>query len=141
VFRQRMYAKSLPMYGCVAANVRKLHRLGAKHGWIDCRQQMSTANLEKKLRADGYVLVRLDAPIEYGRLHDLKRCFGIPRSTAYLLINEGKIRSKIVRLTHSRTGLRLIDFGSVRDFLNGAPERPTAEVSNHARRAGRTRKG
>ena len=43
---------------------------------------MSMANLEKKLRADGYALVRLDAPPEYGRLDDLKRCFGIKRSTA-----------------------------------------------------------
>jgi len=102
---------------------------------------MSMANLEKELRADGYALVRLDAPIEYGRLNDLQRCFGIPRSTAYLLMNEGKIRSRLVRLTRSRTGLRLIDFNSVRDFLNGSPERPTLEISNHARRAGKTRKG
>ena len=102
---------------------------------------MKRATLEEKLRADGYVLVRLDAPIEYGRFHDLKRVFGIPRSTAYLLINEGKIRSKIVRLTRSRCGLRLIDFGSVREMLNGAPETPSAAVSNHARRAVKARKG
>jgi hypothetical protein len=43
---------------------------------------MSMASLEKKLRADGYALVRLDAPPEYGRLDDLKRCFGIKRSAA-----------------------------------------------------------
>lgn len=51
---------------------------------------MNRAKLEEKLRADGYVLVRLDAPIEYGRFPELKRTFGIPRSTAYLLLNKGK---------------------------------------------------
>jgi hypothetical protein len=93
---------------------------------------MNAANLEtlrQKLEADGYRLVPADNPIEWGRLPDMRRCFGIKRSTAYLLINEGKIRSKLVRLAHSRTGTRLIDFASVRDFLNGSPERPTAEIS------------
>src|SRR5207248_7776916 len=112
----------------------------AKRQWISC-QQMKAADLENKLRADGYALVAVGTPVEYGRFHDLKRVFGIPRSTAYLLINEGKIRSKIVRLTRSRCGLRLIDFGSVREMLNGAPETPTAAVSNHARRAAKSRKG
>src|SRR5437868_14401852 len=102
---------------------------------------MQRTTLDKQLRADGYALVAVRTPIEYGRFHDLKRVFGIPRSTAYLLINEGKIRSKIVRLTGSRCGLRLIDFGSVRDLLNGAPETPSAAVSNHARRAVKARKG
>ena len=102
---------------------------------------MNRAKLEEKLRADGYILVRLDAPVEFGRFHDLKHTFGIPRSTAYLLLNEGKIRSKIVRLTGSRCGVRLIDFGSVRDFLDGAPEAPSAEISIHARREAKARKG
>lgn len=98
---------------------------------------MKRATLEEKLRADGYVLMRLDAPVEFGRFGDLRRVFGIPRSTAYLLLGEGKIRSKIVRLAGSRCGLRLIDFASVREMLNAAPEKPSAAVSNHARRAGK----
>ena len=101
---------------------------------------MRAAILEKKLRADGYALIAVNTPTEYGRFHDLKRVFGIPRSTAYLLLNQGKIRSRIVRVTGSRCGLRLIDFGSVRELLNGAPEKPTAEISNHARRAVKARK-
>ena len=101
---------------------------------------MNRAKLEEKLRADGYALVRLDAPIEFGRFHDVRRVFGIPRSTCYLLLNQNKIRSKIVRLAGSRCGLRLIDFGSVRDFLNAAPEKPSAAASSHARRAVKARK-
>ena len=48
---------------------------------------------------------------------DLDRVFAIKRGTAYVLIGEGKIRSKMVRPKGSHVGLRLIDFSSVREFL------------------------
>jgi hypothetical protein len=104
---------------------------------------MKAANLEKlrqKLEADGYRLIPVNAPVEYGRFHDLERNFGIPRSTAYLLINEGKIDSHCVKLARSRTGLRLIDMNSVRRFLEGCPKQPTEEISNEKRRAVTSRK-
>jgi hypothetical protein len=55
--------------------------------------------------------------IEYGRFGELERRFGIRRSTAYELINAGKIRSVAVKKKGTRSGIRLIDFGSVREFL------------------------
>ena len=78
------------------------------------------------------------APIEYGRIADLDRIFGIRRSTAYLLLNEGKIKSRLVRHKGSTTGTRLIDFNSVREFLAAAPEKTPVEISEQmARRAAR----
>lgn len=55
--------------------------------------------------------------VEFGRFGDLTQRFGIRRSTAYKLIAAGKIRSAVVRKKGARNGIRLIDFGSVRDFL------------------------
>jgi hypothetical protein len=66
--------------------------------------------------------------IEYGRLADLEQRFGIKRSTAYALIEQGKIKSRYVRPKGSRSGVRLIDFQSVRELLAAAPQKPTAVV-------------
>jgi len=55
--------------------------------------------------------------IEYGRFDDLQRRFGIRRSTAYELIAAKKIKSVAVKKKGSRSGIRLIDFNSVREFL------------------------
>jgi hypothetical protein len=55
--------------------------------------------------------------IEFGRFDELERRFGIRRSVAYELINAGKIKSVAVKKKGARCGIRLIDFGSVRDFL------------------------
>ena len=55
--------------------------------------------------------------IEYGRFADLERRFGIRRSTAYALLAAGKIRSACVKKKNARSGVRPIDFASVRDFL------------------------
>ena len=55
--------------------------------------------------------------IEYGRFDDLQRRFGIRRSTAYELIAAKKIKSVAVKKKCSRSGIRLIDFNSVREFL------------------------
>ncbi|MDQ3119447.1 MAG: hypothetical protein M3Q89_07770 [Verrucomicrobiota bacterium] len=55
--------------------------------------------------------------IEYGRFPDVQGRFSIGRSKTYQLINEGKIRSVVIRNKGARSGLRLIDMASVRDFL------------------------
>ena len=55
--------------------------------------------------------------IEYGRFDDLQRRFGLKRSLAYELIGAGKIKSVAVKKKGSRSGIRLIDFNSVREFL------------------------
>jgi hypothetical protein len=66
--------------------------------------------------------------IEFGRFADLERRFSIKRSTAYALIEQGKIRTRYVRPKGSRHGVRLIDFHSVREFLGTAPDQPPGEV-------------
>jgi hypothetical protein len=74
------------------------------------------------------------APIEYGRLADLDRVFSIKRSTAYVLLAKGKIKSRLVRHKRSSSGIRLIDFASVRDFLAGAPEETTNQIIQRLKR-------
>ncbi len=59
--------------------------------------------------------------IEYGRFQDLERRFGIKRSTAYKLIWLGKIKSVCAKRKGARSGIRLIDMQSVRDFLRQQP--------------------
>ena len=56
-------------------------------------------------------------PAEFGRFSDLEQRFGIKRSTAYELIARGAIRSACVKRKGARTGIRLIDLASVREFL------------------------
>jgi hypothetical protein len=74
--------------------------------------------------------------IAFGRFPDLERIFGIKRGTAYALINEGKIRSRIVRRKGCAYGMRLIDFDSVREFLANAPDEPSKTVSREMSRRG-----
>jgi hypothetical protein len=67
--------------------------------------------------------------ILWGTFRDLKRKYSIPRSSGYVLIAEGAIRSKLVRHKGQRgCGRRLVDMRSVEAFLNGCPEKPTAAV-------------
>lgn len=55
------------------------------------------------------------APAETGTIADTRARFGIPRSTQYRLAAAGHIRMmKLGRTT-------LVDFASVRAFLDGAP--------------------
>lgn len=75
--------------------------------------------------------------IEYGRFPDLERIFGIKRGTAYALINEGAIRSRLVRLKGGRFATRLIDFNSVRQYLSNSPEKPVKTFSRHLERISR----
>jgi hypothetical protein len=74
--------------------------------------------------------------VESGRFRDLHWRFGIPRSTAYALLNEGKIKSRIVKVKGSRSGIRLIDFNSVRAFLASCPEKPSQKISEEMFRRG-----
>jgi|SRR5215510_10426084 len=67
--------------------------------------------------------------ILWGTFRDLKRKYSIPRSSGYVLIQEGAIRSKLIRHKGQRgCGRRLIDLRSVESFLNGCPDKPTAAV-------------
>lgn len=51
---------------------------------------------------------------EFVDFHGLRRLFGIPRSTAYELIDAGEIRSVSLRKKGRAKGRRLIDCQSVR---------------------------
>jgi hypothetical protein len=65
----------------------------------------------------------------WGTFRDLERKYSIARSSGYVLIQEGLIRSKLIRHKKQRgCGRRLIDMRSVEAFLNGCPEKPTAAV-------------
>jgi hypothetical protein len=56
---------------------------------------------------------------EFCRPADVRRLFGIGRSYCYELIQSGAIRSICLRRRGKRTGVRLIDVASVRDYLRG----------------------
>jgi hypothetical protein len=55
---------------------------------------------------------------EFVDLPGLQARFGIRRSLAYLLIEEGSIKSVSLRRRGALKGKRLIEVASVRDFLN-----------------------
>ena len=54
---------------------------------------------------------------EFCRPSDVRHLFGIGRSYCYQLIQRGVIRSTCLRKLGARTGVRLIDVASVRDYL------------------------
>jgi hypothetical protein len=55
---------------------------------------------------------------EFGRWQDVQRSFGIKRGSAYNLLSEGKIRGCLLRVTGQKSGVRLFDMASVRDFIH-----------------------
>ena len=54
---------------------------------------------------------------EFGRMRDVEKVFGIKRGTAYNLLAQGKIRGVVLRTTGEKSGMRLIDMQSVRDYI------------------------
>ena len=63
---------------------------------------------------------------EFCRMSDLRPMFGITRSMAYLLINEGKIKSVSLRRLGNLKGVRLVHVASVREYLNSLLEKEPA---------------
>jgi hypothetical protein len=53
----------------------------------------------------------------YGRFTDVERIFGIKRTTAYALLNAGKIRACRIIVDGSTSRARLIDLASVEAFI------------------------
>jgi hypothetical protein len=53
----------------------------------------------------------------YGRTWDVDRIYGIKRSTLYALLNNGAIRSAVVKQKGAKSGVRLFDLESVESFL------------------------
>jgi hypothetical protein len=65
---------------------------------------------------------------EFCRPADMPRLFGIGRTYAYQLINEGKIKSISLRKRGARFGVRLISCDSVREFLAREMEKGEEKV-------------
>jgi DNA invertase Pin-like site-specific DNA recombinase len=59
---------------------------------------------------------------EFGRWQDVQRLFGIKRGTLYNLINEGKVKSVLLRRKGNIHGCRLIHLASLSQYLNGLLE-------------------
>ena len=55
---------------------------------------------------------------EFGRVADVTRQFGIKRGTLYNLHRDGKVRGVLLRVRGQKSGVRLFDMGSVRDFIH-----------------------
>lgn len=85
---------------------------------------------KKRKNESSFMRTNLDSnEILWGTFRDLERRYSIPRSSGYVLIQQGAIRSKLIRHKGQRgCGRRLIDMKSVEEFLNGCPQKPTAAV-------------
>lgn len=55
---------------------------------------------------------------EFIRVPDVERVFGIKRGHCYALINAGAVKSVCLRKPGAKTGVRLVHFQSVRDYLH-----------------------
>ena len=54
---------------------------------------------------------------EFIRVPDVERTFGIKRGHCYALIGAGAVKSVCLRKPGAKTGVRLVHFQSVRDYL------------------------
>lgn len=55
---------------------------------------------------------------EFIRVPDVEKTFGIKRGHIYALISAGAVKSVCLRKPGAKTGVRLVHFQSVRDYLN-----------------------
>jgi len=54
---------------------------------------------------------------EFGRVADVTRIYGLRRGTLYNLLLDRKIRGVLLRIRGKRSGVRLFDMASVREFI------------------------
>jgi hypothetical protein len=83
-------------------------------------QNLTAAPIEPGASGSSKQLDALYGPVlpEYGRFPDVERIFGVKRGLAYRAINNGDIKSVVIRENGKKTGARLIHLQSVRDWLN-----------------------
>jgi hypothetical protein len=74
------------------------------------------ANYKKKPRTPSKVAV--SPATEWTDFNGILELFGLKRSTAYHLKNEGLIESISLRGEHEKRGKRLFNVASIRQFLN-----------------------
>jgi hypothetical protein len=65
---------------------------------------------------------------EFGRVADVTRQFGIKRGTLYNLHRAGKVRGVLLRVRGQKSGVRLFDMASVRDFIRSQMSQQTEAV-------------
>lgn len=54
---------------------------------------------------------------EFGRWRDVERLYGIKRGCLYALLSDGRVKGCLLRVRGQKSGVRLIDLGSVRDYI------------------------
>lgn len=54
---------------------------------------------------------------EFGRTGDVQKIFGLKRGTTYNLLADGKIKGVLLRVRGNKSGVRLFDMESVREFI------------------------
>ena len=58
---------------------------------------------------------------EFARIDDIHQMFGLKRGSLYNLIRDGKVKSVLTKVTGRKSGIRLIEVASVRQYiLSGA---------------------
>ena len=60
-----------------------------------------------------------DVQPEFVRVTDTRRLFGFGRTTTYNLAEAGLIRTILLRRPGQKSGMRLVDCASVREYLRG----------------------
>ena len=55
---------------------------------------------------------------EFGRWQDVQRQYGIKRGSLYGLLALGKVKGCLLRVRGKKSGIRLIDMVSVRDYIH-----------------------
>jgi hypothetical protein len=64
---------------------------------------------------------------EFGRTGDVQRIFGMRRGTLYNLWHDGKIRGVLLRVRGQKSGVRLWDIASIREFIDSQAEQRIEE--------------
>ena len=77
-----------------------------------------STNIMRVLASNPTVVEAVTTSAEFCDSKQLRQLFGLSRSHAYLLIEEGLIRSVSIRRPGTTRGRRLFDCASVRAFLN-----------------------
>jgi hypothetical protein len=60
---------------------------------------------------------------EFGRCADVQRIFGLRRGTLYNLLLDGKIKGVLLRVRGKKSGVRLFEMDSVRQFIRAQMEK------------------
>jgi hypothetical protein len=54
---------------------------------------------------------------EFGRWRDVERLYGLKRGSLYNLLALGRIKGVLLRVRGQKSGVRLFDLASVRDYI------------------------